>query len=251
MSDEPKQPWIKSLPGILTAATGFIAALSGLVAGLNQLGLFKRTEPPPVQVVASPARDTLRAGVESATVGGSTSSARAPEPVAVPPGAPAPTAGTRVPASRPPAAASAPPSKPAPVPAPGSAPDSAPRTAPSADSTSLVQSRLPKGTVLELTVPARTCAPADGAQRFTARLAAPVKLGGATVLPTNTVAVLRLRRDGAAPAARLDSLLPAGGGTAVSASTIRIRRGAASGQCLKADARLAATLTAPVTLRRR
>jgi len=48
VADEPKQPWLKSIPGVLTAATGFIAALSGLVAGLNQLGVFQREPAPAV-----------------------------------------------------------------------------------------------------------------------------------------------------------------------------------------------------------
>ena len=67
--------------------------------------------------------------------------------------------------------------------------------------------RLAKGTMLELTVPARTCAPEDGQRRFTARLASPVRASGATVLPAGTTAVLHLRRGGnpVAPRARLDS----------------------------------------------
>src|SRR6185503_5449263 len=68
VTDEPKQPWHRSLPGMLTAATGFIAAVSGLVAGLNQLGVFHREPTPPAVVGISPtpsdntAQDTTAAG---------------------------------------------------------------------------------------------------------------------------------------------------------------------------------------------
>ena len=68
MTDEPKQPWHRSLPGMLTAATGLIAAVSGLVAGLNQLGVFHREPTPPAAVGINPtpsdntAQDTTAAG---------------------------------------------------------------------------------------------------------------------------------------------------------------------------------------------
>ena len=76
MTEDQKQPWWKSLPGVLTAATGLVAALSGLVAGLNQLGAFRR-EPTPAQVVTptpAPREGTARESSTTVT-GGSTSSA--------------------------------------------------------------------------------------------------------------------------------------------------------------------------------
>ncbi|HUR93386.1 MAG TPA: hypothetical protein VMY76_02300 [Gemmatimonadales bacterium] len=250
MADEPKQSWWKSLPGILTTATGFIAALSGLVAGLNQLGLFKRAEPAtPIQVAAPAPRDTVAGPQGSTTVGGSTSSAaRAPAT-----GAPAPTLSP--PAVRKPTsdAPSAPP-KPAPAPATGTdsasatRPDSAPATRP--ETAPPDAARLPKGTSLELEVPARTCALASGQQRFSARLVTAVRVGGVVLLPAGTMAALRLRRGGSsdAPAIRLDSLAGQDRSLAVPSASVRVRRGAAGRDCLRADARITATLTAALPL---
>lgn len=228
MADEPRpHSWWKSLPGTLAAGTGFIAALSGLVAGLNQLSVFKRTDPTaPVQIAAPVPRESLPQPPETTTAGGSTSSA-------------APAA-TRTPTSTTPSARPA-----------GPALQARPAAAPAADTAG--PSRLPRGTALELTVPARTCAPANGQQRFTARLASPVKVEGITILPANTTAVLHLRRDGSsdAPAVRLDSLVRPDLVAAVTSATARVRRGAAGGECLRADARIAVTLTAPVSMRPR
>ncbi len=113
--------------------------------------------------------------------------------------------------------------------------------------------RLPKGTSLELVVPSRVCAPADGQRRFTARLATPVKVGAATVLPANTTAVLQVRRAGspAAPQVRLDSLGREQNAVAVPQSRARLRPDAANGTCLRANARIIVTLDSPVVLRGR
>ena len=208
MGEGEKQPFWKSLPGLLTAATGFVAALSGLVAGLNQLGAFRREEPAAPVTAAAPAlRESTLSESAPGTGEESTSTGSAPPRAAVPS-----TTATR----RPPA--------PAPAPAPRSTP--APGTTPAPDSTHAAP-RLAKGTTLELTVPARTCAPADGQRRFTARLVAPVKAGGATVLPAKSTAVLHLHRAGSppAPAVRLDSLLGQDLAASVSGATVRIRRG--------------------------
>jgi hypothetical protein len=215
VADEPKQPWLKSIPGVLTAATGFIAALSGLVAGLNQLGVFHR-EPTPPAVGVSPmpsdntAQDTSRAL-----------------------GTPPPGTGVVEPAPN-----AARPSRPTPVPS-------------KTDTTAIPAAiRLPKGTVLELTVPARTCAPEDGQRRFTAQLVSPVRVGGATVLPAGTTAILHLRRAGnpSAPRARLDSLVRADLAVAVATSQVQIPRGSVNGTCLRADARMNAVLGASLSL---
>ena len=238
MAEGEKQPFWKSLPGLLTAATGFVAALSGLVAGLNQLGAFRREEPAAPVTAAAPApRESTLPESAPGTGQESTSTGSAPPRAAVPS-----TTATR----RPPAPAPAPRS----TPAPGTTP--APDTTSAPDSTRAAP-RLAKGTTLELTVPARTCAPADGQRRFTARLVAPVKAGGATVLPAKSTAVLHLRRAGSppAPAVRLDSLLGQDLAASVSGATVRIRRGEAGGACLRADARLVITLGTAVQLRRR
>jgi hypothetical protein len=211
MANEQKPSWWNSVPGMLTAATGFVAALSGLVAGLNQLGMFRREEPAP-QVVAT---------------------------------APAPPASTPVEPAAPAAGKSASSTAPAPAPAPK------PRAA-TADSGAAAPRQLPKGTALELTVPLRTCAPAKGTRRVSARLAAPVTVNGDTLLPANTTAVLRLQLSGsrAALQVRLDSLVRQDMALAAPRSDVRLRGDAVNGACLRAHARLTVTLAAAVPLGR-
>jgi len=245
MADEPKQPWYKSVPGTLTAATGFIAALSGLVAGLNQLGLFKREQPAP-QTAAAPAPAASAPGGPSAVVSGGSSnaggsSAKGEESSTAPPGATAPkpqrTAprAPTVPATTP----SAPPSGPAPKPPPAAVGDTATRA-----------QRLPTGTRLELAVPTRICAPGGKEQRFTARLVAPVRVGDVTALAAKTTAVLYLKKGSdATPGVRLDSVILPNQPISVPSSDVKVTRGA-DGRCLRAGARLTATLNAPVTVRR-
>jgi hypothetical protein len=232
VADEQQHSWWKSLPGILTAATGFIAALSGLVAGLNQLGVFRR-EPPAQQVVVTPAppdnaAQTGPPAPDTATRSAATSvapGARPTEPAAADHSRAAPPVPSVAPTTRPDTAAAV-------------LPDQAPR--------------LPKGTVLELALTSRACAPAAGQARVTARLVEPVKLRGSTVLPANTTAVLRLRRAGspATPRVRLDSLVRQDLSAVVTAADARIRSGA-SGTCLREGTRVAVTLGAALTITRR
>jgi hypothetical protein len=255
VADEPKPSWWKSIPGTLTAATGFVAALSGLVAGLNQLGVFKPSQSAPVVIQApQPAGTTVPDSAAIATgkppvvaSGGATSTS--PRPAA-----PAPDAGTE----RAPSAGGARPAPtsatPRPAPAASTANDStAKRTTDdrTSDGATADQTRLATGATLELTVPARVCAPAAGQERFTARLAGPVKATGAT-LPAGSTAFLRLRRVGSdGLEVRLDSL--AGGGLAgpVTSASVRIAGGAGSGGCLRPKARITVRLGAPVFLERR
>jgi hypothetical protein len=230
VADEQQHSWWKSLPGILTAATGFIAALSGLVAGLNQLGVFRR-EPPAQQVVVTPAPPD--------------SVPRPPAPAT----APGSAATTVAPRSRPTQPAAADHSRAAP-PVTSAAPTAPPDTA--AAVLPDQAPRLPKGTVLELALTSRACAPAAGQARVTARLVEPVKLRGSTVLPANTTAVLRLRRAGspATPRVRLDSLVRQDLSAVVTAADARIRSGA-SGTCLREGTRVAVTLGAALPITRR
>jgi hypothetical protein len=219
VADEPKQPWYKSVPGILTAATGFIAALSGLVAGLNQLGAFRR-EPPAsaaVGMAPAPADNTAQDTATTTTLPGSPPAAelRPSAPSAAPP-KPRSTA------------------KPSPTPTGRQA----------ADTTSSGPLTVPAGTAISVTVPLRSCAPTDGSKRVTARLAGPVEVRGATVLPAGTTAVLHLRRAGrpAVLRARLDSLVRAGQALPISSAQVQIPRGSASGFCLRAGAQLSIVL---------
>ena len=237
MAEEPKQPWYKSIPGILTATTGVIAALSGLVAGLNQLGVFRR-EPPAavVGMTPAPADNTVRDSAPGAPAVQDSATIRATTP---------PAAGLRPPA---PSAASPQPTagaKPSPSPGPTRSPSSA-------DTAVTGSILIPKGTTLSLTVPARSCAPADGARRVTARLATPVEVNGVPVLAVGTAAVIRLRRAGnpPAPRARLDSLVRSGRALPISSAQVQIPRGSASGACLRAGARLTVVLGEGVTVPR-
>jgi hypothetical protein len=224
--DEPRQPWYKSLPGILTAATGFIAAMSGLVAGLNQLGVFRRQPPPAVVGTATaPADNTAQDSVSSA----------AARP-ATPPGgisSPASSAGPMPPATP----------KPSPTPSPG-------RKSSAKDSTASVVT-IPKGTTISVTVPSRACAPEDGARRVPASVSAPVQVHGAPALPSGTTAVLRLRRAGrpAALRVRLDSLVRSGQALPVSAQ-VQVPPGSVSGLCLRAGARVSIVLGEAVSVPR-
>jgi hypothetical protein len=238
VADEQKVPWWKSLPGLLTAATGFVAALSGLVAGLNQLGVFRHPPPGAPVVASTPAsRDTTPQPVLRADTGR----------VDTVPGRVA----TRQ--AAPPSRRQSGPAAPARRAAPAPAPSASTRTSPGSDSTPAQELRLPTGTALELAVPKRTCAPRDGKQRFTARLTETVKVAGTTVLRTNTTGVLHLRRgdSGDGPLVRLDSLVGEDVAASVPAASVRIRRGADGAACLRANARIRANLGAPVTIRRR
>ena len=213
MAGEEKPSWWKSVPGLLTAATGFVAALSGLVAGLNQLNVFRREAPAPQVVATAPAPP-----------------ASAPdEPTAPAADKPAPSTTSR------------------PAPAPKQRigiTDSAAAAAPR---------QLPKGTALELTLPSRVCAPAKGTRRVPARLAAPIIVNGDTLLPAATTAVLRVQRSGprSAPQVRLDSLVAHGDAFPVSRSDVRFRGDAVDGSCLRARARMTVTLSAAVHLQGR
>jgi hypothetical protein len=155
--------------------------------------------------------------------------ATAPKPQRTAPRAPT------VPATTP----SAPPSGPAPKPPPAAVGDTATRA-----------QRLPTGTRLELAVPTRICAPGGKEQRFTARLVAPVRVGDVTALAAKTTAVLYLKKGSdATPGVRLDSVILPNQPISVPSSDVKVTRGA-DGRCLRAGARLTATLNAPVTVRR-
>jgi hypothetical protein len=229
VTDNPKQPWHKSVPGLLTAATGFIAAVSGLVAGLNQLGVFRREPPPSAVVGVSPTPSDNTAQDTSAAT-----RARPPEPGVVEP---------------PPGAVTTPsPRAPEPTPSAGSRPTP---PAPPADTTAApTAARLAKGTVLQLTAEERTCAPEQGQRRFTARLSSPVRASGAVVLPAGTAAVLHLRRGGtpAAPRARLDSLIRPDLALAILSAQVQIPHGSVNGVCVRADARFTAVLGTGVSI---
>ncbi len=237
MADEQqKQGWWRSIPGVLTAGTGFLAALSGLLAGLNQMGAFDRLKAP----VSAP----VIAGVVDS---GSTSTA-AVKPDSTPP----PQATARPPST---------PSRPTSTPSrPTSGVPPAP-TAPSPDSVRAATSRptvLPSGTVLELTSREKVCsATSKAGDRISASLVTPVTVKGGLVLPTGTQAILRVQHPPAPNflGMRLDSIVRSGDAVPVPKAEVRLRRevvkgqgGAPVGACVPAGARIRATLRAPIRL---
>jgi hypothetical protein len=243
MAEQDKAKWWSSLPGMLTAATGFVAALSGLIAGLGQLGVFDRRETAAPQEVAATPAAPPRAEVEEHTAAGD--SARADSPPAAVRAAPAPVPRSAAPRS---------PSGLAPGPAPAPVAPRVGTSAPAADTvTGRTERRagvLRAGTVLELATTARACAPDSGTRRFTARTAAPVRTGGTTALPRGTGAVLRLGRGATANTVviRLDSLLPPDTALPVPRSATRVRRGSVTGACIKPASRISVTLGAAVSV---
>jgi serine/threonine kinase PknH len=56
-NSEEKQPWWRTLPAILAAITAFITAITGLVIGLHQAGVFGRQGSPATTSVAPSAAD--------------------------------------------------------------------------------------------------------------------------------------------------------------------------------------------------
>jgi hypothetical protein len=55
MGDDGKRNWFSTLPGILTSAGGFVAALTGLLVALNQVGVLPvRTKPVATVATSAP-----------------------------------------------------------------------------------------------------------------------------------------------------------------------------------------------------
>jgi hypothetical protein len=241
MAEQQKSSWWSSVPGLLTAATGFVAALSGLVAGLNQLGLFRRDEPVArVEVTAAAPRESMPEPEEH------TAAVTPATGTAVPAPRPAAPAATPVPRAAAPRPAAPAPEVDAPVASAAPADSVKDTTSARSDERAVV---LPARTELELATALRVCAPASGQRRFTALLAAPARGQGGASLPAGTPAVLRIRRgESDRLQVRLDSLLLRGGSVAVHRSTVSLPRGAVTDGCLRAGARVRATLSASVTI---
>lgn len=71
MNEGPRSNgWWQTLPGILTATTGTITALAGLIVALNQVGLFdgeSRTPPHVTENVATPPNSTRSSQTSTST----------------------------------------------------------------------------------------------------------------------------------------------------------------------------------------
>ena len=46
MDEEKPQSWWKTLPGIMTAVTAFLTAITGLIVALHQTGMFSGVQEP-------------------------------------------------------------------------------------------------------------------------------------------------------------------------------------------------------------
>ena len=82
MTDDPNnQPWIQTLPGLMTAAATLITAVSGLVVGVHQLSSVQAPESPAPSAspVASP--DATAPAVASPAVSPEAIPSAAPEEI--------------------------------------------------------------------------------------------------------------------------------------------------------------------------
>lgn len=277
MADDQHKPgWWQTAPGLMTAVAAMIAAVTGLITGLNQAGLLDRTPPAPVaQAPAQPPRE------ESGAV--------SPKPSP----APAPARESATPSTRRPARASGGTSRPSPaVPAPG--PDSTTvDTARTSDSTAIDTSavaapadtspapadtivnapatttaetpsgRIPAGSTIELAAATRVCSTTSGpGDQFGATVVAPVTgIGGATV-PVGATATLEVQQLEAPTfiGVSADSLTVNGRSYALSGASAKVhereftagagRAGVGVGACIPTGGRITLTLRAPLVFGR-
>jgi hypothetical protein len=214
MANEQQKPvWWQSLPGMLTAGAAFLAALTGMLAGLKELGVFQR--------------DGAAAPEATATVDTVFADSVSPDSGRIPVESPAPWE------TAPPAAAPArPPSSVRPV-TPPPVESTAPKPPATEHTAAGSRAVLPNGTELRLAASSRVCSTTlQGEGRVEAVVVAPVSAGDSVVLPAGAVAVLRARRVGAPTflRLRLDSLVWGGGAVAVSRSDVRARLAKAGAQ---------------------
>src|SRR5436853_3846707 len=82
MADEHNKPsWWQSAPGLMTATAAVIAAVSGLLGGLNQIGMFDRwKQAPAVETASRPSTvsDSARGTVQETGTTGNRSRSIAP-----------------------------------------------------------------------------------------------------------------------------------------------------------------------------
>jgi hypothetical protein len=264
---------------MVTALAAFLAAISGLLGGLNQIGVFdrwKHPSPAPAVTASAPVRTDTSAGAAHADR--VSPARRAPAPSArsgrIEPVTPRPSATAPRRTPRPQPAESAPavdtavaPRDSAPhVDSTASRAPAAPSTSPARDSTTPsapgAGGIVPAGTTLELAAQSRICSttshPGD---RFSATVVVPVAGASGVVVPVGAGAVLELTHQDPPVflGARADSLVVAGKAHAVSASTVRTQRefvagpgerGVGVGACIPAGGRITVTLTDPVPVGR-
>jgi hypothetical protein len=84
MSDEKPTNWWATLPGLLTAAAAVITAVTGLLLGLGQLGVFDGGRPATVATGGSPSATASASGAGTASASASRSGQGAKWTVALP-----------------------------------------------------------------------------------------------------------------------------------------------------------------------
>jgi hypothetical protein len=233
MAEQQKSSsWWQTAPGMLTALAAFMAALTGLLGGLNQAGLldrFKRPSTAPTQSAAAPRQPdsvTGTLGAEGRSAPPQPRSAVRPSTRITSPPKKSTTTPVRPPPPAPPASSSrkpgdtvrTPPAADTTAPAGGAdtaaatrgsdtaaptrsadttakaLPPPAPPTAPApAPAPGPVSGALPRGTVLELAAGSRICSTTNQpGDRFTAAVVVPVVGSNGLVLPVGTPVILEV-----------------------------------------------------------
>jgi hypothetical protein len=279
MANEANKPsWWQTAPGLMTATAAVIAAITGLIGGLNQIGVLDRFKQPAAVETASrpsPLRDS--AGSTAPDTGaartepGSVAPSMAPEPRAGRlPAAVSPSRTKRSASQGTPAADSS--TRASTVADTGAAPRGSGSdtsgsarvdTAPAPASTGNSGGQIPSGTLLELAAASRICSTtSEPGDRVPATVVVPVTGTGGAVVPVGTTAVLEVTRL-EAPAflgLRADSLSLNGRGYVLRNATARVHQreftagagqtGVGIGACIPAGGRITVTLRSPVTFSR-
>ncbi len=263
----------------MTAVAALLAAVSGLIGGLNQIGVFDRLKHP------APVTGGVSRGETASSTPSSGAPKRAPpvrRPAAAPPrhgatqpapqgapesshAAPSPPAGVATPSTQPASSTKAPPTAGAPAPTPADSTRAATgqSPAPTADSTAAPAGPgavISSGTALELAAQSRVCSissrPGD---HFTASVVVPVAGSTGVLVPAGSSAILEVTREEPPVfiGARADSLIVGGKAHPVTSTTTRTQRefvagpgarGIGVGACIPAGGRITVTLTSPVSL---
>lgn len=282
MANEGNKPsWWQSAPGLMTATAAVIAAMSGLIGGLNQIGVFDRfKQPAPIQTAShpSPPRDSAIGKTQDSGTN------RTTEPAIPAPRTPrskhavTPSATPMERAVRPTAKADSMPvrdSTGGDTAHPGTArPDSSPATRtvspPPSDTASdstrasrAAGGQIPSGTVLELAAANRICSTtSQPGDRVPATVVVPVTGTGGAAVPVGATAVLEVTRLDAPVflGVRADSLSLNGRDYLLRDATAKVHQreftagagqtGVGIGACIPAGGRITVTLRTPVTLGR-
>jgi hypothetical protein len=284
MADERNKPsWWQSAPGLMTATAAVIAAVSGLLGGLNQMGIFDRWKQSPAVESASRSATVPESASTTRETGTTGNVPRSTTPTTAPKAAgssaglsrarrtaqpatkvvgpavrradtstvPTETGDSARPGAARPDSASTPPIS-------SSATDTAPDSVSPSRNTG---GQIPSGTVLELAAANRICSTtSEPGDRVPATVVVPVTGTGGAAVPVGTTAILEVTRLDAPVflGVRADSLSLNGRGYVLREATTRVHQreftagagqsGVGIGACIPAGGRITVTLRSPVTL---